>query len=556
MHIEVDDSRRLTGINLLSNHAGAIIDLKVKNCDENLLISTWEKIISELLVAVNWEKEKYFSRIFSGGISLSISAPIDTLYAATEVNEYAIELCQKALETKHWEFNPQKIEDLKKTIKEESKPSLLHLKAAAEKRGISFLSDDDEVSLGLGKGSQTWSLSECPKVDEVNWDELYDIPVFMVTGTNGKSTTVRLTAAIFKEAGKSVGTSSTDFLKVGETIIDRGDYSGPGGARSILRHPDVDVAILEVARGGILRRGLALDKIDAALVTNVAADHLGQYGIDRVEELAECKFVLAKAIKEEGYLVVNADNERSLAESKNYPVKKIITSFSEFENNGSSLFLEDGYICYKNNGKREEILSVKDAAITLNGAAKHNIRNLMSAIALAKIYGIDTACIERALRNFKNDASDNPGRANLFQIKSADILVDFAHNEHGMNAIIETAKNFQSKRKLISVGHAGDRSDEDIKTLAQSALKMNPDAIIITEVPEYLRGRKKGEIPKLFHQFFKELNFAEEKLLFAKDSFDMLRIAMNWLKAGDFLLLLLLNHREEILDKLTRLSNK
>ena len=178
-----------------------------------------------------------------------------------------------------------------------------------------MLCDDDEMSIGHGAGSSTWPVADLPDPSAIDWAAHHNVPIAMITGTNGKTTTTRLCAAIARAAGKISGLTSTDFVGVGDDILDRGDYSGPGGARLLLRDKRLDVGFLEVARGGILRRGLPTRQAQVAVVTNVAADHLGQYGVNTVEELARAKFAVHRSLARDGVLVLNADDSYVVAEA-------------------------------------------------------------------------------------------------------------------------------------------------------------------------------------------------------------------------------------------------
>ncbi len=186
------------------------------------------------------------------------------------------------------------------------------MQAAAARHHVPFLWDDDEVSVGFGKTAITWPADQLPEPESVDWQAIGSIPLGIVTGTNGKSTTVRLSAEILAAAGLSAGITSTDYIRVGEEILDRGDYSGPGGARTLLRHPRSEAVVLEVARGGLLRRGIGVEHADAALITNVAEDHMGEYGINTVAEMAEAKFIVRRALVTDAPLILNADDPESV----------------------------------------------------------------------------------------------------------------------------------------------------------------------------------------------------------------------------------------------------
>jgi hypothetical protein len=208
-------------------------------------------------------------------------------------------------------------EDLGRIAGEEANPALAGLVREARDRGIDRLLDDDALTLGHGAGSRTWATDALP--DAPGWTDLHDIPLALVTGTNGKTTTTRLIAAMGQAAGRVAGLSSTDFVRVGDDIIDRGDYSGPAGARLLLRDPRLELGVLEVARGGILRRGLPVTRARAAVVTNVAADHLGQYGINTVPELAQVKLTVRRGLAPGGWLILNADDPEVRAAARGLP---------------------------------------------------------------------------------------------------------------------------------------------------------------------------------------------------------------------------------------------
>ena len=285
MRSELTDSRRLTGANLFWDHPSAIIDVRIEGAAEPV-IRAWERAAKQMLEALGRGLEKTCFRIFEGGASLLISAAIDALYSTCELNEVAwkcaLDRLGEDIERDDAADLSVEIERLRSKFEAEARPELLALQSAAKQYGVPFLWDDDEVSLGYGATVRVWTVDSLPAVDEVDWRSIDSIPLALVTGTNGKSTTVRMTASIMNAAGYRAGLTSTDFIRVAERTIDTGDYSGTGGARMLMRQQDVEMAVLEVARGGLLRRGLGVERAQAAVVTNVAADHLGDYGINTV----------------------------------------------------------------------------------------------------------------------------------------------------------------------------------------------------------------------------------------------------------------------------------
>ncbi len=213
------------------------------------------------------------------------------------------------------------VEAVRRSAAEEANDELMWLIDEAAAHGKTLLWDDDHVSVGLGRGSQTWPVRDIP--DAIDWDALHDIPVGVATGTNGKTTTVRLAMHILRAAGLNVGLSSTDWVAVNETVIDRGDWSGPGGARAVLREKNVDIAILETARGGLLRRGLGVERADAALITNISEDHLGDFGSRDLDELLEVKWIVSRAVESGGRLILNADDALLRSRAAQYTGERV-----------------------------------------------------------------------------------------------------------------------------------------------------------------------------------------------------------------------------------------
>ena len=305
---ELTDSRRLTGANLYWEKPSAIIDVRIGG-PQDKVVDAWERAARYWLDAVGYPEEETFHRKFEGGASLLISAPIDVLYSMCELNEVAWSSTLAEISGGEPPDPAEEVPRLTRLFDEERNPALLAIQDEARRRGVPFLWDDDEVSLGYGSSAQIWAPDALPKTEEIDWGRYASIPLALVTGTNGKSTTVRMTASIMTAAGFKAGLTSTDFIRVGDRVIDTGDYSGTGGARTLMRQSDVEMAVLEVARGGLLRRGLGVETADVAVVTNVAADHLGEYGINTVAELIPAKFIVRRALRGEAPLVLNADDE-------------------------------------------------------------------------------------------------------------------------------------------------------------------------------------------------------------------------------------------------------
>jgi len=302
------DSRRLPGPNLISNRPGAVVDATCAEAEVDAFVEAWVRHARRMLEAVGWSKEEASVRVFRGGASLFLSAPIDGLYAATEVNEWAYDAAKADIRGRGLPDLDKWAGKIGTWIEEEANPALLRLRTAAEERGALFLSDRRLASVGAGTGVHAWPVREVPEPADIDWSAVHDVPIALVTGTNGKSTTVRVVAAMVQAAGRVPGCSNTDGVHVGEERVERGDFSGPEGARRVLRDERVDVAVLETARGGMLRRGLGVAREDVVAVLNVAEDHLGEFGVHSLEDLVDTKMLIRRAVARNGRLVLNFDD--------------------------------------------------------------------------------------------------------------------------------------------------------------------------------------------------------------------------------------------------------
>jgi cyanophycin synthetase len=567
------DSRRLTGRNLLLREPGAVIEVVAEPAEAHALAAAtaeWRRQARRMLDAVGWRAQQIHVRPFRGGISLALSAPIDALYTATELNEWAWEAAvlatgptsaAVAVASDRTAFTAA-ADRLRAAIARESDPALLALRDAAARHGVAFLADDDRATVGLGAGSRTWPRDQLPPPAAVEWRAVHDIPVALVTGTNGKTTTTRATAAILAAAGHRVGVTSTDGIAVGGDTLDVGDYSGPGGARTLLRDTRVQAAVLETARGGLLRRGLALERATAAAVTNIADDHLGAYGIDDLAGLAEAKLLVTQAVVPDGRTVLNADDPELAARGSQGPAP--VTWFSldphraaqrdlaaHHAAGGDAVFLEGGQLLLARGGQPPQLVAPAAAVpITFGGAARHNVANALAAIGLAAAMGAPIAAMAQGLTSLRGDddaGGGNPGRGHLIEIDGFHALLDYAHNPHGLAALVAFAATIPATRRLIILGQAGDRDDESIRHLAQIAWTLHPDHVIIKELAAMLRGRLPGEVPALLETELLRLGARRETLTHAANEVEAVRQALAWARPGDLLLLLIHKQRDEAL---------
>ncbi|MEM7091279.1 MAG: Mur ligase family protein, partial [Pseudomonadota bacterium] len=358
--------------------------------------------------------------------------------------------------------------------------------------------------------------------------------------------------------GKTAGLTSTDFVRVGEDILDRGDYSGPGGARMLLRDPRLEIACLEVARGGILRRGLPTRRARVAVVTNVANDHLGQYGVNTVPELAQAKFAVHRTLAEDGVLVLNADDDFVVAESRHadatiwwFSLDPEATQIAQARADGvPCAYLKNDMLTFFDGRHENALINVRNVPITMGGAARYNVSNALAALCVGQAMKLADEDICSGLSSFRPDAKDNPGRLNEFSHNGARMFVDFAHNPHSIAAVSEAMSAIPAKRRFIMLGHAGDRSDEDIRNVTLSALGFNPDVVVAVEMEGYLRGRQLGEIPELIKQAATEAGVSPDCVLYAKSPTAAVRTILDLVQPGDLALLLVLSERDAVFELL------
>ncbi|HKP67038.1 MAG TPA: Mur ligase family protein, partial [Casimicrobiaceae bacterium] len=408
------------------------------------LQAEWRSRVVRACASLRWPDgaASIVARRHSAGTSLAIAAPLDQLFTATEVNEWAFCAALVAADPVRWSHLQSALVDAARAAAEQSSmsaafavalpvldeqaafarfaklssiegsPRLGALVTAARSRALLVLVDDDCLTLGSGVGGRTWPFDALPGVEHVPWNELRNVPTAIVTGSNGKTTTVRLLAACARAQGWRDGYNCTDGLFVGGEQIERGDYSGPVGTRTVLRDARVQAAILEAARGGILRRGLALQRARVAIVTNISADHFGEYGIDDLAGLADTKLVVASAIDDRGLLVLNADDAmlRARADqitcplgwfSRNYDDPLLL---SHRMKGGSTSGIRNGRLTVSwardSAAKEFDLGPVTEMPLTVDGTADYNVQNVAGAALAALGLGISAATVATVFARF------------------------------------------------------------------------------------------------------------------------------------------------------------
>jgi UDP-N-acetylmuramyl tripeptide synthase len=558
--MEFIDARRLTGPSLLFDLPGSILDVACTGAEADRLAPAWEKHLRRMLDAVGWQDCELASIRLTGGISFGFTAPIDALYAASEIHAWVWAVCDAELSGAEAPDFEAALERLAAAIEEEANPELMRLLAAASEHGVTLLWDDDFVSLGHGRYSATWPVRRLPDPETLDWSAFRDVPSGLVTGTNGKTTTVRIAAQIARAAGHSVGMSSTDYIAVNDRVVDRDDWSGPGGARNVLREKDVDFAILETARGGLLRRGLGVEKADAALINNIAKDHLGDFGSRNLDELLGCKWIVSRAVRDSGKLILNADDARLVARSRDYDGEIVWFSLdaanavivAHTDAGGTAFVLDGDDLVMAGGNTRERICAAADIPITLAGAARHNVANALGASAFCWSLGIPLTDIQAGLKTMSQEA--NPGRGNLYAIDGYTVLVDFAHNPEALEALLDMANRLEPKRKALCFGQAGDRPDDLIRELARSAWESGLDQVFVSELAKYHRGREEGDVYRVIRDEMLQCGARPEQVGHRMEEIESLEAAMEWAQPGDLIVMLALERSPELYAKLRTAS--
>ena len=343
-------------------------------------------------------------------------------------------------------------------------------------------------------------------------DKTTRVPILSVTCTNGKTTTTRLLAHIFKQTNKVIGYTTTDGTYIGEYLVEAGDNTGPQSAQLILQDPTVEVAVLETARGGILRSGLAFEAANVGVVLNVAADHLGLGDIDTIDQLSHLKSVVAESVYPDGYTVLNADDNRVAAMAER--TKANIAYFTmnpeselvkgHIQKGGVAAIYENGFLSILKGDWTHRIEKVDNIPLTMGGRAPFMIANALAASLAAFVQNVSIEEIRAGLNTFRASVNQTPGRMNLFNLGKHHALIDYAHNPASYEALGQFVQNWTSGQRIGVVGGPGDRRDEDFVMLGKLASEIF-DCIIIKEDDD-TRGRKRGSAAELITQGIREVN--------------------------------------------------
>jgi UDP-N-acetylmuramyl tripeptide synthase len=566
-----EDSRRLLGPNLFFAPVGVVLEAVAPSTPTPDALATWKREVASACAALGWPAPTLVARTHAGGASLAFTAPEDQLFTATEVNEWAWQRACALDAGFHAPGHPRpdEVDDalacLRAQAAGEREPALMALLAAAQARGVPVYLDDDVVALGDGAGSAVFVRADPPRAEAIDWPRLHAMPKALVTGSNGKTTTVRLIAALCRAHGWRTGHSCTDGLFVDGARLQAGDYSGPVGARTLLRQPTLDAAVLETARGGILRRGLAVRDAHVAVVTNVSADHFGEYGIHALDDLAAAKLAVAHGRRAGAPLVLNADDATLARQARAvagplawFALDDTAPALVAARGRGEATAgWRDGVLWLRRGDASVELGHVGAMPLALGGLATYNLANLAAAALAADALGLPAATIAAGFARFGQDSGDNPGRLQRWRLGDATVLLDYAHNPDGLAGFLRLATALRGEGRLgLVLGQAGNRPDDDIRALARTAARFAPARIVLKDIDGFLRGRAPGEVPDLLEAELLGGGFAREALSRELPEFDAARALLAWARPRDVLALPIhaLRAREAVVGLLDQLQ--
>ncbi len=574
-----EDSRRLTGCNVYFAGTGAALEAAPGVAFDDAALARWRDNIATARRALGWADGEIVARRHRSGVSLAFTAPLDCLYAATEVNEWAwwsallppsegLGEAEVALPPPHEGegfkagkgFNAllhapghaavrdtdSALHTLRALVAAEANPALVALHAAATARDLPFLPDDDEVSIGASAGSRTWPVDGLPDPAGLDWPALHAVPTALVTGSNGKTTTVRLLAAMARTHGWHTAHSCTDGVFLDGQALESGDYSGPTGARTALRQPRAQAAVLETARGGMLRRGLALCHADVAVVTNVSADHFGEYGVHDLDDLAAVKLTVARAIGGDGLLVLNGDDAvlRRQAKALPCPIGWFAQDFdaplavAHRAAGGATCGVRSGRLRLSDGSAERDLGRIEAMPLTLGGRAGYNVANVAAAALAARAMGIPADAIAATLARFGRGHDDNPGRLQHWRLGTLDVYVDYAHNPDGLQGLLRAVgADRRDGRLAVILGHAGNREDADLRAVAATAAGFGPELVVLKDIGGYERGRASGDIAQIMRDALGAAGIADDAIETRLDEVEAARRPLQWARDGDLVVL-------------------
>jgi cyanophycin synthetase len=509
-------ARRITGRHFLLDGPGATVDVAA---DAASAVS--ERLRRGLDTLKWWVEPKI--RAHASSVSISVPCPSDVTDAAADLLDWA------ALDGPDDE-----LDDVARRAERLVEPAYRRLVEAYPGQ---VFDGEGLVTVGSGVHARSFRWADLP--DPASLGPVGDVPMVGVTGTNGKTTTTRLLAHLAESAGLRAGRTSSTGSYVGDRMLEAGDCTGPGAARAVLRHPEVQFAALETARGGMLRRGLVRDGFGAVVLTNVTQEHLGEWGVDDLDTMARVKLVLAGGLRRGGVLVVPASTALSA------PIHRALPAFRAgrpdvkvrtFGHTADADAWADATHLHVDGGR----VPLSDVPLTLDGTCRHNVENVLAATLAALAVGIPAAAISLGLRTLRASVRDNPGRMNRWRLPNGALVVlDFAHTPDGLRRVAETVRAWPRRCHALLLGQAGDRSDVDLRALAIEGLGMRPERIVVKDVTGRLYGRQPGEVPAILASALRSQGVVASRILVRPDEISGVKTALAGVGPDDVVVLLI-----------------
>ncbi len=524
------DSRRLFGPSRWLEAPGVVLEGVVDGELASTAADAWRATVQRLAAALGWPAPTCSVTGRAGHLVLAFTAPGDRLLTATEVNEWAWESALRAAGV----ASPPAL----------LAPGDLPRDEASAVRQLAVLAT-------LEAQAPSSDLAVVARPDQ---------RVALVTGSNGKTTTTRLIAAMTMATGQHTGWCCTDGVFIDGVAVEAGDWSGPAGAQRVVGAPAVECAILETARGGILRRGLGVLGAAVAVVTNIEADHFGEYGVETLADLALVKLVIAKGLRGGGVLVLNADDAALRAAT--LPAGVTVAWYSP---SGATRQVGERPVTAWRDGDHlwlaaprgvEDLGDLRTMPLTAAGAAEYNLTNMLAAALAAHHLGVVPSTITTVLARFGAHPADNAGRLSRFEWHGATILLDYAHNPTGLTGLLKVARSLHPTRLLLLLGQAGNRDDGALADLAAAAWAARPDRIVLKELDGYRRGRTMGEVPALLEGALRTLGAPTDRIVTVLDEVEAVEASIAWAQPGDVLVLPVhsLDARTEVLARLAAMG--
>lgn len=503
-------SSRLLGQSRFFSVAGAVIDISCDKDNNQQIAELFEDELHYVLAKLPVKAYDVKVLVFQNGINIALSYPYDLLMVACDMLDWLwleiVDFFDNNLPIRR----QKAVKIFTQMIEENQQLILRKIYTKAQNLKLNFSIYKDIIILGSGTRQFRIKQNQVVKLTDIPWKKIANVPSILVTGTNGKTTTTRLTEFICRKAKLKSGYCSTDWVMINGRLVEEGDLSGPSGHQYVLMNPKVEVAVLEAARGGIVKRGLLPNYATVATITNISYDHIGQNGINTLDDLAHAKGVVYDALAEDGIAIINLDDpyitKLNITNRKAYLSTKLdATSICRYlTDDNYVVYLENGAVVLQTIHEKFVLNKIDEIPLTVYGLASYNYENVLHAVALSYAVDVTPEQISFGLKKFGADDKSNFGRWNYYKSQEhGHLVVDIAHNPAGLDNILRLASGFKALKGVngklgLMYGNTADRRDT-IPEIVRIILAYQVDQVIIKEFQESLRGSQLGEMPQVFY---------------------------------------------------------